>query len=906
MPEENDERPAPVVITPQPLWPGPNDRQERGKAFRRQTLVSLLLFLYPLMAITAPPLEAATLPIVVFTEDFSTATLRHAIDEYDPNPGIQDWNTPEGSELGWRRGLDQVHGGTEEWLGWSITTLAFWSGDDDQGRRQVFNGQFGEVFAVADSDEAEDGSKTPPDGYNAFLRTPPISLTGLDLSSLSLTFHSNFRKEQDERAWVHFYFDEKLSQTFHIPDQNITLTPVEIHPAEADGLPTKADELIIEFAYTHADNNWWWAIDKIEVTAIAEGATNSLLIPTPPSLISGPQKGTTNESYRYLFKASEDHEEPMRIQVDWGDGYIQSWTIKEPSSQFGLNHTWERPGHYRIRARSINAVGRPSPWNDVTSLIIEGQPTVILVTPPYLQNVRPDGIVIMTESIQDVPLSVHLDRHEQPSRDIDMKRTPSSGGTFFHRALITDLEPDSHYHYWIQPTGGTPITDPSSFRTAPSGEVDFRFSVWSDSQGHNRGAWSLDPMEPTVSMMKHMVSSGVAFGLTAGDLAEEGASYSDTRRFYLDRVARHLGTAVPWFVAWGNHDSGDPFAPLRLASDMPSRFRPGWSPGHGSYSFTYSNCFFVCIDHFYQQDVFAGWLESQLASTEAQNARFRFLAIHVPPYCERWIDGSQKLREKLVPLLETYRVDFCFSGHTHEYERGELNHVHYLVTGGGSWLDHGEPLVKDWEHMFIGGNHDVPGVWRSQSQMGELGPPKAIVGGLFNEYALMSVIGDTIEIDIHGFHADGSPMGIMDHFSVQSSPDKGPRTDHDKDGLPDLWETEHGLDASLAHGKDGPDGDPDQDGQTNSSEYKAGTHPNDAESAFIIQTARITSDVLSVTWKSRSDRTYFLEFSTDLKTWEPLRHRSRVLPIAGQNGATTTAELPITSFNNAFVRVKLR
>ena len=151
--------------------------------------------------------------------------------------------------------------------------------------------------------------------------------------------------------------------------------------------------------------------------------------------------------------------------------------------------------------------------------------------------------------------------------------------------------------------------------------------------------------------MKHMVNSGVAFGLTSGDLAEDGASYHDTRRFYLDRVAYHLGTSVPWYAAWGNHDASDPRAPLRLASDMPSRFRPGYSPGHGSFTFTYSNCFYVCIDHVSQNvDISSGWLEKQLSSPKAVNARFRFVAIHVPPFCERWIDGSAFLRLSLIHI----------------------------------------------------------------------------------------------------------------------------------------------------------------------------------------------------------------------------------------------------------------
>ena len=49
-----------------------------------------------------------------------------------------------------------------------------------------------------------------------------------------------------------------------------------------------------------------------------------------------------------------------------------------------------------------------------------------------------------------------------------------------------------------------------------------------------------------------------------------------------------------------------------------------------------------------------GWLDAQLSSPAAKNARFRVVSIHVPPFTERWIDGNVGLRTNLVPRLEFY------------------------------------------------------------------------------------------------------------------------------------------------------------------------------------------------------------------------------------------------------------
>ena len=161
-------------------------------------------------------------------------------------------------------------------------------------------------------------------------------------------------------------------------------------------------------------------------------------------------------------------------------------------------------------------------------------------------------------------------------------------------------------------------------------------------------------------------------------------------------------------MAWGNHDGGSSTV-IRQFADLPSQQRPGYGPGYGSYSFDYAGCHFICIDYASSALDIATWLEGDLQSTANRNARFTFLFIHVPPYCELWIDGDAGLRAALVPLMEEYGVDVCFSGHTHEYSRGFLNGVHYCITGGGSWLDSPEVLVADWPHMTVGGQHAIPG-----------------------------------------------------------------------------------------------------------------------------------------------------------------------------------------------------
>jgi autotransporter-associated beta strand protein len=408
----------------------------------------------------------------------------------------------------------------------------------------------------------------------------------------------------------------------------------------------------------------------------------------------------------------------------------------------------------------------------------------------------PTGMVVMCETAEDAPLRVEHGPAETYGTTVETVRDSSGNGTWFHRALLTGLVPESRYHYRVADAAGASVSGDLTFRTAATGVVDFAFGVWGDSQGTNYGTWTANPLEPTVSMIKHMAGSGVAFGLTTGDVTDDGASYSDARKFYLDDVARNLGTVVPWYVAWGNHDADTNPSIIRLASDLPSRYRAGLSPGRGSYAFSYANCFFVCLDYYNHPEITNGWLEAQLSSPAAQQARFRFVVNHAPPYSERSSKGDSTIRSTLVPLLERYHVAVCFSGHVHEYERGTVNGVHYVVTGGGSWLFTMYGLVYDWPHMTVGGYQNVPGFYATESAPGVLGTPQPIVSGLFNEYLYMTVSGATLKLECRAFNADGSYIGVLDQVTIY--PPAGVTKTWDGGGANSAWSTGGNWDGDVA------------------------------------------------------------------------------------------------------------
>jgi predicted phosphodiesterase len=368
------------------------------------------------------------------------------------------------------------------------------------------------------------------------------------------------------------------------------------------------------------------------------------------------------------------------------------------------------------------------------------------LTAPYLQNMKVDAMTIMWECQEKAEMSVVHGLDENYGTRTKAVAKASGADTFIYKATLQGLNPATAYHYQVL-RGDTPVTKGRGFRTATEQPVPFSFGVWSDSQGENRGAYPEDRLEPTKSMMAHIARSDVDFAVTCGDLAEDGDSYKDVRDYFLDRVAKFLGQEKPFFIAWGNHEPNRKDI-IRQFADQRSQDRRGMDPGWGSFSFNYGGCHFICIDYSTMTRDVKRWLEKDLKAAQEKNPRYTFLFVHTPPYCEMWIDGEDFLRDKMVPLLEKYGVDAVFSGHTHEYERGYKEHVHYVITGGGSWLDLDEPIVKDWDHMFVGGATNLA----------------EFRHGLVNEYVRVDVGMDSWTGSMHAFKPDGSYIGIRDTF----------------------------------------------------------------------------------------------------------------------------------------------
>ena len=224
----------------------------------RHVSVALLLAVLTLISGTA---RAANL----FSEDFNGVPLGPNVDEGVAGSNVWTASAPSGWSID---NSSLPGGGVTEWRGWSFADPDWWAETaDDQGRSQFTKGTG--AVAVADPDEWDDGN---PDAgfYNTFLKTPSISLAGAAENTAQLRFDSSWLPEDTQTAGVSISFDggsaiELLRWTSVSGDSNFKPGNTNETVVLPINNPAGATNMTVEFGMTDAGNDWWWAIDNVEV-----------------------------------------------------------------------------------------------------------------------------------------------------------------------------------------------------------------------------------------------------------------------------------------------------------------------------------------------------------------------------------------------------------------------------------------------------------------------------------------------------------------------------------------------------------------------------------------------------------------------------------------------------------------
>jgi len=310
---------------------------------------------------------------------------------------------------------------------------------------------------------------------------------------------------------------------------------------------------------------------------------------------------------------------------------------------------------------------------------------------PHIEIPTPTSVLVQWCTAE--PQSTHLEWGETPACT---QVVHQEGLKTNHLVNLTGLQPQTQYFYRV--ITGSDTTECIDFHTAkPTSTSTVDFFVIGDSSPY-AGFGSSPEQRQIVEQIQKVHYD---FGLHAGDINQNrGQEYELVYYQPYKDILKH----TPIFTCIGNHDNSIDYAQTYLASFNLPHNNPDSTERY--YSFNYGQVHCISLDT--NLDYAPGtpmyeWLVQDLGSAMRKETRWTFVVFHQPPWSEGWegYPGEINVRTHLVPLFETYGVDMVFNGHTHDYERGFLNGVYYIITGGGGAPLESGDQAYDYEHVNV-------------------------------------------------------------------------------------------------------------------------------------------------------------------------------------------------------------
>ena len=176
--------------------------------------------------------------------------------------------------------------GVTEFEGWTFVDKDWWintAGDQDRGGFVSASGK----IAVADPDEWDDFGTVGPAStglYDTTMRISAIPLQGVAANTAKLFFHSSWRPEDAQKASLTVKYNDPGATTielFRWTSQEVdpTFKPDAVNEAVNLNMlnPAGATTATLEFRLFDAGNDWWWAVDNINMFTGASPASDGAL-----------------------------------------------------------------------------------------------------------------------------------------------------------------------------------------------------------------------------------------------------------------------------------------------------------------------------------------------------------------------------------------------------------------------------------------------------------------------------------------------------------------------------------------------------------------------------------------------------------------------------------------------------
>ncbi len=297
-----------------------------------------------------------------------------------------------------------------------------------------------------------------------------------------------------------------------------------------------------------------------------------------------------------------------------------------------------------------------------------------LLNGPYLLAPTATGMTVSWETQTPVGAKIFYGMNGQLTNQLDVqcergapwKDNPE--GICMYRAVLTALTSDTLYNYKVELESGE--IQEGTFKTLKENPSELHLFTISDSHGFKMSKVFTDSV----------LASKPDFILHSGDLPAGTGFQKDSYKTSWFTPGAEFLKNIPVVYINGNHDSGPYFADyfMKAAKDTYNA-----SPNGLNYSFNYGNTHIVMVNSnpwgFDEMNADLSnlpidkkttdtikssltWLEQDLQSDGAKNAKWRIVVMH-HPYSDNFAN------KHVISILEKNNANLMLSGHLHFYEK---------------------------------------------------------------------------------------------------------------------------------------------------------------------------------------------------------------------------------------------
>jgi acid phosphatase type 7 len=267
-----------------------------------------------------------------------------------------------------------------------------------------------------------------------------------------------------------------------------------------------------------------------------------------------------------------------------------------------------------------------------------------------------------------------------------------------HTINLSGLSPNTKYFYTIGSTSGVLASSTNHFFiTAPTVGTEQKIRIWATG---DCGTGAATQVAVKNQFLNYVGNNYINLWLLLGDNAYSyGTDAEYQAKFFVPYQSDRIMKQTLLMPAPGNHDyysgtgyQNDPGLAYLKNFSLPNAAQMGGvaSGTEAYYSYNYANIHFVALDSYGKETTGLvlsdtatnqqiAWLKNDLAQN---TQKWTILYWHHPPYTMGSHNSDSEtdlkfIRQKVLPIIERYKVDLVLCGHSHNYERSFLMKGHY-------------------------------------------------------------------------------------------------------------------------------------------------------------------------------------------------------------------------------------